>query len=69
MHCCLEAKRIHDQWEEDEDDDVGVITNEVFAQQVGEMLGMAFRRTAYNPSLVDASRQFVESPTVLSSLK
>lgn len=67
-HCCLEAKRIHDQWEEDEDDDVGVITNEVFAQQVGEMLGMAFRRMAYNPSLRDASRQFVESSTILSSV-
>lgn len=63
-YCCLEAKRIHHQWEEDGEDDVGVVTNKVLAQQVGEMLGMAFRRMAYNPSLRDDSRQFVEPSTI-----
>jgi hypothetical protein len=63
-YCCLEAKRIHDHWDEDEDDDVGIVTNEVFAQQVGEMLGMAFRRIGYNPGLPDATRQCVGSSTI-----
>jgi len=40
----------------------------VFAQQVGEMLGVAFRRIAYNLSLRDTSRQSVKSSIVLSSV-
>ena len=67
-YCCLEAKRIYAQWCEDEDDDVGVVSDEMFAQQVGEMLGMAFTRIAYDQSLRDASRQFVESPTMSLSM-
>jgi hypothetical protein len=58
-YCCLEAKRIHDTWEEEGEDDVGVVTNEVFAQQVGEILGMAFRRMDSSQILSDAERQCV----------
>jgi hypothetical protein len=44
----------------------GETENSVFAQQVGEILVMAFRRMAYDLSLGDASRQLVDSFTILS---